>query len=179
MDAIEELKMLESETSETSRRIEEAISKLENEKREAVKSLNEIDKMLPYHLALFHLGEIPQGEIETLKARRSELQGFINDSFPPAREGLENMRRTGHPKDANKRARIRVLRNLLAAYEDNRERLRKDLRSRTQDRKVELLKGAELLGLREEAEAFLKELEEEAMEQDPDKIHRIRKGDIV
>lgn len=179
MDAIEELKRLESETSETSRKIEEAISKLENEKREALKSLNEIDKMLPHHLALSYLGELPKGEIETLRARRFELQGFINGSFPLAREGLENMRRMGHPKDANKRARIRVLRNQLAAYEENREKLARDLRSRTQARKADLLKSAEQLGLTEEAEAFLKGLEEETMEHEPDKMHRITKGGIV
>ena len=179
MDAIEELKILESETSETSRKIEEAISKLEKEKREAVKGLMEIDKILPYHMALFHLGEMSRGDVETLRAKRFQLQGFINDSFPPAREGLENMRRTGHPKDADKRARVRVLRSQLAAYEEDREKLRKDLRSRTQDRKTELLKGAELLGLTEEAEAFLKELEEEAMEQEPDKIQRTRKAGII
>ena len=89
------------------------------------------------------------------------------------------MRRMGHPKDANKRARIRVLRNQLAAYEENREKLARDLRSRTQARKADLLKSAEQLGLTEEAEAFLKMLEEEAMEHEPDKMHRITKGGIV
>jgi len=177
MDAIEELKMLESETSETSRQIEEAISKLEKERSETVKALNEIDKMLPYHLALFYLGEMPKEEMETLQAKRSELQRFICDYSIPAKEGLENMRRMGHPRDGTKRSRIRVLRNQLASYDENMERLRKDLRSRTEDRKADLLKGAEQLGLRGEAEAFLKELEEEAMKYESDKIEieRVRR----
>jgi hypothetical protein len=131
--------------------------------------------MLPYHLALFYLGEMPKGEMESLQAKRSELQRFINDYSIPAKEGLENLKRMGHPKDGNKRLRIRVLRNQLASYEENMERLRKDLRSRTQDRKADLLKGAEQLGLKEEAEAFLKGLEEEAMKYEPDKMDRIRR----
>ena len=175
MDAIEELKILESETSETSRRIDEAILKLEREKREAVKAINEIDKMLPCHLALFYLGEIPKEEMDSLKTRRTELQSFINDHFPSAREGLENMRRTGHPRDGNKRSRIRELRNQLASYEEHMERLRKDPRSRTEDRKADLLKGAERLGLMEEAETFLKKLEEEAMEYESDQMNRMRR----
>ena len=175
MDAIEELKMLELEISETSRQIEVAISKLEKERMEAVKGLNEVDKMLPYHLARFYLGEVPRGEVEDLQAKRSELQHFVNDYFPLAKEGLENMRRMGHPKDGNKRSRIRALRNQLASYEENRERLRRDLRSRTPDRKADLLKGAEQLGLTEEAETFLKELEEETMKYESDKIDRIRR----
>ncbi len=175
MDAIEELKMLESETCETSRQIEEALSRLEKERIEAVRALNEIDRMLPYHLALFYLGEMVKGEMESLQAKRSELQRFVNDYSIPAKEGLENMRRMGHPKDGKKRSRIKALRDQLASYEENMERLRKDLRSRTPERKADLLKGAKQLGLLEEAEAFLKELDEEAMKYESDKMERIKR----
>jgi hypothetical protein len=94
----EEYQKAQRERIETRGKVEQAIIKLERERLEAIKELEQINNQMSFSHTLLYLGETPKEGIEGIKAKKVELQSFINEKYPQIKKGLERLRIMGYPK---------------------------------------------------------------------------------